>query len=111
MNEASTEVASHDQPESLAGPMTGEEYVASTQIVDAQEAAGLTVAYRHFAEECLEEYDLDGWTGPDFVNPDDVSVIAKSGGTASLLENGFHRGPGRGRSDFQFAGISCSAPR
>jgi 4-hydroxyphenylacetate 3-monooxygenase len=27
-----------------------------------------------FAEQCMAEYDLDGWTVPDLVNPDDVSV-------------------------------------
>jgi 4-hydroxyphenylacetate 3-monooxygenase len=49
-----------------------------TDIVDAQEASGLTEAYRRFAEQCLADYDLDGWTVPDLVNPDDVNVIAKS---------------------------------
>jgi 4-hydroxyphenylacetate 3-monooxygenase len=63
-----------------------------TQIVDAQEAAGLTEAYRDFAEQCLAEYDLDGWTVPDLVNPDDVSVITKSRAVAKHLENGFYRG-------------------
>ena len=28
-----------------------------------------------FAESCLAEYDLDGWTVPDLLNPDDVSVL------------------------------------
>jgi 4-hydroxyphenylacetate 3-monooxygenase len=26
----------------------------------------------------LQEYDLDGWTVPDLINPDDVNVIKKS---------------------------------
>jgi 4-hydroxyphenylacetate 3-monooxygenase len=30
-----------------------------------------------FAEQCMAEYDLDGWTVPDLVNPDDVSVLGK----------------------------------
>jgi 4-hydroxyphenylacetate 3-monooxygenase len=25
----------------------------------------------------MAEYDLDGWTVPDLVNPDDVSVVRK----------------------------------
>jgi 4-hydroxyphenylacetate 3-monooxygenase len=29
------------------------------------------------AEQCLQEYDLDGWTVPDLINPDDVNVIKK----------------------------------
>jgi len=28
-----------------------------------------------FAEQCLAEYDLDGWTVPDLINPDDVSAV------------------------------------
>ena len=48
-----------------------------TEILEAQEATGLTESYRHLAEQCLAEYDLDGWTVPDLVNPDDVNVIGK----------------------------------
>jgi hypothetical protein len=28
-----------------------------------------------FAEQCMAEYDLTGWTVPDLINPDDVSAI------------------------------------
>ena len=38
---------------------------------------GLTDTYRHLADQCLGEYDLDGWTVPDLVNPDDVNMIGK----------------------------------
>ena len=31
-----------------------------------------------FVDECLGEYDLDGWTVPDLVNPDDVNVLGRS---------------------------------
>jgi 4-hydroxyphenylacetate 3-monooxygenase len=31
--------------------------------------------FKGFAEECMAEYDLNGWTAPDLVNPDDVSVV------------------------------------
>ena len=30
-------------------------------------------AFKGFAEQCLAEYDLDGWTAPDLVNPTDVN--------------------------------------
>jgi 4-hydroxyphenylacetate 3-monooxygenase len=30
-----------------------------------------------FAEQCMAEYDLTGWTAPDLINPDDVSLIMK----------------------------------
>jgi 4-hydroxyphenylacetate 3-monooxygenase len=56
----------------------GNHETVRTDIVDAQEATGLTEAYRDFAEQCLAEYDLNGWTVSDLVNPDDVSVITKS---------------------------------
>jgi 4-hydroxyphenylacetate 3-monooxygenase len=46
-------------------------------ILAAHEAAGLTDSYRGLAEQCLAEYDLDGWTVPDLVNPDDVNMIGK----------------------------------
>jgi 4-hydroxyphenylacetate 3-monooxygenase len=48
-----------------------------TEILAAQDATGLTEAYRNLAEQCLAEYDLDGWTVPDLVNPDDVNMIGK----------------------------------
>jgi len=30
-----------------------------------------------FAERCMAEYDLDGWTVPDLANPDDVSLLGR----------------------------------
>jgi 4-hydroxyphenylacetate 3-monooxygenase len=48
-----------------------------TEILAAHEATGLTEAYRHFAEQCLAEYDLDGWTVPDLINSDAVNMIGK----------------------------------
>jgi 4-hydroxyphenylacetate 3-monooxygenase len=50
-----------------------------TEILTAQDAMGLTDAYRQFANQCLAEYDLNGWTVPDLVNPDDVNIIGKLG--------------------------------
>jgi 4-hydroxyphenylacetate 3-monooxygenase len=31
--------------------------------------------YKGFAEQCMAEYDLNGWTVPDLINPDDVSAV------------------------------------
>jgi 4-hydroxyphenylacetate 3-monooxygenase len=28
-----------------------------------------------FAEQCMAEYDLDGWTASDLINPDDVTTV------------------------------------
>ncbi|MEO5926972.1 MAG: 4-hydroxyphenylacetate 3-hydroxylase N-terminal domain-containing protein [Bryobacteraceae bacterium] len=36
---------------------------------------GHSAKYKGFAEQCMAEYDLDGWTVPDLINPDDVSIV------------------------------------
>ena len=38
---------------------------------------GQSAKYKGFAEQCMSEYDLDGWTVPDLINPDDVSIVMK----------------------------------
>ena len=38
-------------------------------------ASGQYDRWKGFADTCMAEYDLDGWTAPDLINPDDVSVI------------------------------------
>lgn len=42
-----------------------------------QNASGQTDKYRSFVDECLSEYDLNGWTAPDLISSDDVNVIKK----------------------------------
>ncbi len=40
--------------------------------------SGLTGFLEGFAETCMSEYDLDGWTMPGFINPGpDVSVVGR----------------------------------
>ena len=36
---------------------------------------GTVDAMKGFAEQCMAEYDLDGWTVEDLVNPDDINLI------------------------------------
>ena len=46
--------------------------------IDALRAAigsGQYERWKSFADRCMAEYDLDGWTVPDLVNPDDVSAL------------------------------------
>lgn len=43
---------------------------------DAQ-ASGDLERMKQFADKCMAEYDLNGWTVPDLVNPDDVSVLVR----------------------------------
>jgi 4-hydroxyphenylacetate 3-monooxygenase len=40
------------------------------------QAAGRVDELKAFAERCLSEYDLRGWTVPDLVNPGSTSVLA-----------------------------------
>jgi 4-hydroxyphenylacetate 3-monooxygenase len=47
------------------------------QVLTAAEAMGKADKYKGFAEQCMAEYDLDGWTVPDLINPDDISLVMK----------------------------------
>ena len=42
--------------------------------------SGAARSFRAFAEQCMAEYDLDGWTAPDLVNPADVNLFLKKPG-------------------------------
>jgi 4-hydroxyphenylacetate 3-monooxygenase len=48
-----------------------------TEVVQIAEAMGQAKKYKGFAETCMAEYDLDGWTVPDLMDPDDVSIVMK----------------------------------
>jgi len=38
---------------------------------------GQSAKYKGFAEQCMAEYDLDGWTAGDLIDPDDINLIIK----------------------------------
>ena len=38
------------------------------ELLFAAQQSGLTDAMTGFAEQCMAEYDLDGWTVPDLIN-------------------------------------------
>jgi 4-hydroxyphenylacetate 3-monooxygenase len=38
---------------------------------------GNAAKFKGFAEQCMAEYDLNGWTAPDLINPDDLSIHKK----------------------------------
>ena len=40
-------------------------------------ADGTVDKMKGFVEQCMAEYDLDGWTVPDLINPDDISLIGR----------------------------------
>jgi len=39
------------------------------------EATGQSASLKGYAEACMAEYDLDGWTSDDLFNPADVTVV------------------------------------
>ena len=39
--------------------------------------SGLAQRLRGFVEQCMAEYDLNGWTVPDLITPDDVNLFLK----------------------------------
>jgi 4-hydroxyphenylacetate 3-monooxygenase len=45
--------------------------------LQAAVGTGQADRFKGFAEQCMAEYDLDGWTVPDLINPDDVNVIKR----------------------------------
>jgi 4-hydroxyphenylacetate 3-monooxygenase len=47
------------------------------EILFAAQAQGTTDYMKGFADQCLAEYDLDGWTVPDLISNDDVSLFLK----------------------------------
>jgi aromatic ring hydroxylase len=47
------------------------------EILMAQTATGQVEAYKGFAERCLAEYDLDGWTVPDLDSFDDLRDLRR----------------------------------
>ena len=40
---------------------------------------GTVDAMKGMVEHCMSEYDLDGWTVPDLINPDDISLVTGPG--------------------------------
>jgi 4-hydroxyphenylacetate 3-monooxygenase len=42
------------------------------------QASGAADTFKGFAEQCMAEYDLDGWTVPHLINPTDVNLFMKA---------------------------------
>ena len=40
-------------------------------------ASGEAERWKSSSTSCMGEYDLDGWSVPDLINPDDVSVLRR----------------------------------
>jgi 4-hydroxyphenylacetate 3-monooxygenase len=46
-------------------------------ILDDHERRGKNKELMEFVDSALSDYDLNGWTAPDLINPTDVSIIGK----------------------------------
>lgn len=49
---------------------------ARVQALQGAIASGEAATCTALVDQCLSEYDLDGWRLPGFINPDDVNVIS-----------------------------------
>jgi 4-hydroxyphenylacetate 3-monooxygenase len=49
------------------------------EVLMVADMLGQSAKYKGFAEQCMAEYDLDGWTVPDLINPDDINIVTKNG--------------------------------
>ena len=58
---------------------SGNHEATRIEILQAQEQMGLVDQYKAMVDECMSEYDLDGWTAPDLINNDDVARYRRDG--------------------------------
>ena len=56
---------------------TGSEEDARVQVGWFADARGLSDQLQGYAEAAMAEYDLDGWTVPDMLTPDEVERLAR----------------------------------
>jgi 4-hydroxyphenylacetate 3-monooxygenase len=48
------------------------------ELLNAQIASGQVDGYKSFVDQCLAEYDLDGWTVPDLSSFEDLQAVRKN---------------------------------
>ncbi|MDS1272596.1 4-hydroxyphenylacetate 3-hydroxylase N-terminal domain-containing protein [Lipingzhangella sp. LS1_29] len=53
----------------------GDHETVRLQTLQNYQENGQADAMKGFADECMAEYDIDGWTRPDLVNPDDLTIV------------------------------------
>ena len=47
------------------------------------QGSGLDKQLMDFAQQCMDEYDINGWTVADLVNPHDVNLFMKKSADAA----------------------------
>ncbi|WP_037068387.1 4-hydroxyphenylacetate 3-hydroxylase family protein [Pseudonocardia acaciae] len=57
---------------------SGNHEAVRAELLLAAERSGAADAMKGFAEQCMADYDLDGWTAPDLIDNGDVSVFRKA---------------------------------
>ncbi|MCE0765772.1 Pyoverdin chromophore biosynthetic protein pvcC [Pseudonocardia kujensis] len=55
----------------------GDHEAVRFQTLFAYQASGQDLALKGFAEQCMSEYDVDGWTRPDMFDNDDLEVVRR----------------------------------
>ena len=68
------------------------------EVLFAATGSGQTESYKGFAEQCMNEYDLDGWTVPDLINPDDISFHGRPASGSATDRPPLTPASGRGTS-------------
>lgn len=46
-------------------------------VLSMAQASGATQEYKKFADQCMSEYDLNGWTTDNYINSTDVNIFNK----------------------------------
>ena len=52
-------------------------FFTALPVLAAALASGEAERWKQSVASCMAEYDLDGWSVPDLINPDDVSVLRR----------------------------------
>ncbi|MFE0025035.1 4-hydroxyphenylacetate 3-hydroxylase N-terminal domain-containing protein [Amycolatopsis sp. NPDC059021] len=56
---------------------SGDHETVRLQTLGMYEGSGQADALKRFVDTCLSDYDLDGWTSPDLVTPDDLEIVRR----------------------------------
>jgi aromatic ring hydroxylase len=55
----------------------GSNEATRVELLGAAQGMGIMDTLEGYVDNCMSEYDLDGWTSSDFINPTDVSAVGK----------------------------------
>jgi 4-hydroxyphenylacetate 3-monooxygenase len=55
----------------------GDHEAVRFQTLFAYQASGQADELKGYADQCMSEYDIDGWTRPDLINPSDLEILQR----------------------------------